>query len=86
VAWPGGLPVQFLLAADDSVIDTAACLNTAAALRAAGADVRVTVFDGADHAFDQQERSVLSKMTFDAATRDAARAVVDDLLAEVAVD
>lgn len=72
-----------ILAEQDSVVSTPACLGRAEALRAGGATITTEVLPGADHAFDQRERSPVSPLDFDAGLRERARATAFDWLADV---
>jgi dienelactone hydrolase len=62
--WSRPMPTLFLLAADDVVAPSGFCLDIAERLSAAGLPVRVVVFEGATHGFDQQDRSALSPLVF----------------------
>lgn len=55
-----------ILGEEDSAVSTPTCLRRAGALRASGAAVTIEVLPGADYAFDQQERSPVSPLDFDA--------------------
>lgn len=78
--WTAAPPVRMILAAEDRIVSTPACLDLAGRLRARGARITVRVLPGADHAFDQQERAALSPLTFDAALRDRAAQEIDAFL------
>jgi len=78
--WTAAPRVLMILAAEDSIISTPACEDLADRLRARGARIEVQVLPGADHAFDQQERAVLSVLSFDAVLRDRAAGRVDAFL------
>lgn len=80
--WAAAPPVLMILAAEDRIVSTPACLDLADRLRARGARISVRVLTGADHAFDQRERAVLSPLTFDAALRDRAAQEIDAFLSE----
>ncbi|WP_273500821.1 dienelactone hydrolase family protein [Paracoccus sphaerophysae] len=70
--WSQLPPILLIAAEHDRIVSTPDCLATAEALRARGADIRVSVIPDADHGFDQAERSPLSALQFDRAARDAA--------------
>ena len=53
-------------------------------MRATGAVVDVETLAGANHAYDQRERSPLSLLAFDAGLREDARRIVAAWLAETA--
>ncbi len=80
-AWKGAPPTLMILGEEDSVVSTPTCLRRAEALRTSGAPVATEVLPGADHAFDQQERSPVSPLDFDAGLRDRARRVAFEWLA-----
>ena len=82
--WTAAPPLLMILAAEDRIVSTPDCEAMAAALRARGARVEVTVLAGADHGFDQAERSALSPLTFDPALRADAAAAVTAFLARAA--
>ena len=82
--WPSDLPVLMVLAEDDSIVDTDDCLAMAETLRAGGVDIETEVLEGAGHGFDQQEKSPLSSLTFDATQRDKAETIADRFLRKVA--
>jgi dienelactone hydrolase len=79
-AWAEAPPTLMVLAAQDSVVSTPACLERAMAFSAAGGEVEVVTVADADHGFDQKERSVFSTLSFDADKRAEARAAVADFL------
>ncbi|WP_134725667.1 dienelactone hydrolase family protein [Paracoccus luteus] len=79
--WTAAPPVLMILAAEDRIVSTPACLNLADRLRTRGARIAVSVIEGADHAFDQRERAALSPLSFDAALRARAAQEVDTFLA-----
>ena len=78
--WRGAPPALMILAQNDSVVSAPACLARARALRATGATVGTQVIAGADHGFDQSEKSPLSNLKFDAAQRAQARDLAFDFL------
>jgi len=80
-AWEAAPPTLMVLSGADSIVSTPACLARAEALRASGARVDAEVLSGADHAYDQRERSPLSPLAFDADLRERARAAVEGWLA-----
>ena len=78
--WNAAPPILMILAAEDRIISTPACEEMADRLRARGARIRVEVLPGADHGFDQRERSALSPLSFDAALRDRTDREVEEFL------
>lgn len=78
--WRGAPPTLMILAENDSIISTPSCLDLAAELRQGGAIVETVVIGGADHGFDQREKSVLSTLPFNAGQRDTAREAIEDFL------
>lgn len=78
--WPTDTRGLMLLAGNDSVVDPQSCRDMAAELVKNGADLDVMTIANADHGFDQQERSALSNLEFNAQQRAIATAAVRDLL------
>ena len=68
------VPLLFLLVKDDAIADDAACLKLVDRLSAAGLPVETDVYEGVTHGFDQQQKSMISPLVFDAETTDAAMA------------
>ncbi len=81
--WAGAPPALFVLAEDDSIVSTPDCVARAEALRQSNAEVEIVVLADADHGFDQQERSPLSMLRFDAQKQAQARRAVLDFLKTV---
>lgn len=79
--WDAAVPTLMILAENDSIVSTPACLSRADALRRGGAPIETLVLPGADHGFDQRERSWLSTLAFDVVLRDRAREAVFGFLA-----
>ena len=79
--WSAAPPILMILAARDRIVSTPACRDMAARLHARGARIEVVVLPGADHAFDQRDRSALSPLSFDAALSDRAAQEVTAFLA-----
>lgn len=79
--WTAAPLVLMVLAAEDRIVSTPACLDLADRLRGRGARIVVRVLPGADHAFDQRERAALSPLTFDAALRNRAAQEIEAFLA-----
>lgn len=69
---PSGLAYRFLLVEDDSIVNERHCLEIAGRLLSLKADVSVTTFSGVTHSFDQENRSALSFLLFDAEATDSA--------------
>lgn len=78
--WPEWVRGLLILAEKDSIVDTPKCLAMAEGLIAKGAKLEITVLPGADHGFDQSERSVLSPLKFDQRHTDAAMRAIDGFL------
>jgi dienelactone hydrolase len=78
--WRRPLPTLFLLANDDAIARSEACLALAEGLKAAGRPVAVVEFEGVTHGFDQQLRSALSPLRYDAEATDVALAAARDFL------
>ncbi|PRY19769.1 dienelactone hydrolase [Aliiruegeria haliotis] len=85
ISWPDRPPLLMILAENDSIVSTPNCLEAAATLRQGGASVTSVVLAGADHGFDQRERSVLSSLKLDADLRDQATRDIADFLSLPAV-
>ncbi len=81
VPWHQAPEGLVILAENDSVISTPDCLTKLGKLQARGDDLDVVVIADADHAFDQQNRSALSRKTFDEGQRQQAVTLVDTFLA-----
>jgi dienelactone hydrolase len=79
-AWPMPARGLMLLAQNDSITSPQDCRAMAQGLHGKGAALRVLTLPGTDHGFDQQERSALSPLQFDARSRDRAGMLVDDFL------
>lgn len=69
-----------ILAERDSIVDPEPCLAEARAIERSGGRSSVAIIPGADHGFDQQEKTFLSTLVFDPAQRNAALAHVRDFL------
>lgn len=78
--WPGRAHGLMILAQNDAITDPEQCREMAAVLAGHGADIDVVTLPGVNHGFDQQERSALSTLEFDAQARAKARALVIDAL------
>lgn len=70
--WQLDVPVAMVLVQDDQITDEAPCLDLAERMAASGLPVTVTLLPGVTHGFDQQERSVLSPLEFNAEATDRA--------------
>ena len=81
--WNAAPPILMILAAEDRITSAPACEEMADRLRERGARIRVEVLPGADHGFDQRERSALSPLSFDAALRDRTDREVEEFLASL---
>ncbi|MDV7143263.1 dienelactone hydrolase family protein [Tropicimonas sp. TH_r6] len=81
--WPTDLPVLMVLAEEDRIVDTDDCLAMAETLHAGGAKIETEVLAGAGHGFDQQEKSPLSSLTFDASQRDHTETLANGFLRRV---
>lgn len=78
--WPEWVRGLMILAEKDSVVDSEKCLDMAEGLDVQGAKLKVSVLPGADHGFDQSERSVLSPLKFDQRYTDEAVRLIDRFL------
>lgn len=78
--WRGAPPALFVLAETDTIVSTPDCIALAEALRTNEAAVEVAIVPGADHGFDQREKSPLSTLEFDADQRERAREIVLEFL------
>jgi dienelactone hydrolase len=78
--WQAAPPTLMVLAEEDSIVSTPSCLEQAAELRGSGATVVTEVLPGADHGFDQREKSVFSTLDFEPDLRAAAVVIVDRFL------
>ena len=70
--WARPVPTLFILSRDDYVAPSGECLAVADTLRAEGLPVETVVLEGVTHGFDQEERSELSPLRFDAAATEVA--------------
>lgn len=81
--WTRPVPVLMLLVENDAITGTRPCTELAGRMVARGLPVTTHVYPGVTHGFDQQDRSAVSPLRFDAATtRDAlarGRAFLDAL-------
>jgi dienelactone hydrolase len=78
--WRRKIPTLFLLSASDVIAPAGKCIAIAEGLAAKGLPVETRLFEGVTHGFDQEERSELSTLEFDAkATRQALAAGSDFL-------
>lgn len=78
--WPAHVPGLMLIAERDRIVNPASCEKMAKQLVAQGANLRVKVIPGADHGFDQRERSRLSRLKYDQNKVDIAVPAVQQLL------
>jgi dienelactone hydrolase len=78
---PRDIAYLFQLVRNDRIADETECLEVAAHLQEAGAQVDVTVFEGVTHGFDRRVKSFLSPLEFDAAATARATALTLDFLA-----
>jgi dienelactone hydrolase len=70
--WARPVPTLFILSRDDYVAPSGECLAVADTLRAKGLPVETVVLEGVTHGFDQEERSELSPLRFDAVATEVA--------------
>lgn len=73
-AWDRPVPSFFILSRDDFVAPAEECLARVEELKARGVPVETLVLDGVTHGFDQEDRSELSPLRFDAAATERALA------------
>lgn len=78
--WPDQYRGLMVLGTADSIIDSEKCEEMAAGLQASGAHLRLTVLEGADHGFDQRDRSTLSLLEFSPEYTAAATEAVKQLI------
>ncbi len=83
-SWRAAPPTLMILAGEDSIVGTEACLTRARGLRESGASVEAEVIPGADHGFDQRDKALFSTLAFDAGQRDAALGHVRAFLSKLA--
>jgi dienelactone hydrolase len=74
--WSGAPPTLLILAEKDTIVSTPDCMKRADALRETNASIETVVLPGADHGFDQREKSAFSTLKFDVDRRDFAREAV----------
>lgn len=75
--WPAHIRGLMILAETDSITDPEQCREMAGDLSAQGAALEVVTIPGADHGFDQKDRSALSILEFDPVKRAEAGAYFD---------
>lgn len=80
--WTG--PVTMILVDGDTITGDAPCRDLADRQERAGRPVALTVIDGVTHGFDQQDRSALSPLRFDATATARAADIVGAALHRVA--
>jgi dienelactone hydrolase len=78
--WQAVPPTLFVLAETDTIVSTPDCIALAEALRSNTAAVEIATVPGADHGFDQREKSPISTLEFDADQRERAREIVLEFL------
>jgi dienelactone hydrolase len=78
--WARPIPTLFLLSADDAIAPAGPCLRIAERLEARGVPVETVVFEGVTHGWDQQDRSALSPLEFNADATAEAMAIARDFL------
>ncbi|MEM8663951.1 MAG: dienelactone hydrolase family protein [Pseudomonadota bacterium] len=83
-AWRHRAPALFILASEDVIAPADQCADIVRDLEQTGFPVEMLMLEGANHGFDQQERSELSPLVYDAAFTEAAargmRTFLDGLL------
>jgi dienelactone hydrolase len=79
--WRHPAPTLFILSADDAIAPARDCLKVAENLEDRGLPVETATLEGVTHGFDQQERSELSALEYDAEATAEAEALVVDFLA-----
>jgi len=82
--WPG--PVTMILVAGDTITGDAPCHDLSARMDDAGHPIDVTVLEGVTHGFDQQDRSALSPLRFDADATARAATIIAGALETLATD
>lgn len=78
--WPARVAGLMILGDDDSIVDTAKCAQMGQELADRGARLQVVTLTGADHGFDQKERSTLSLLDYDAELTAEATGLFDDFM------
>ena len=66
--WRHPAPTLMLLSGDDSITPSQACKEVAGLQENHGMPLKLVVFEGIDHGFDQQERAAFSPLVFDPET------------------
>lgn len=78
--WPKGQAGVMVLGEKDSIVDPEKCREMAGPLRRNGARLDVHIIKGADHGFDQNDRSALSLLSYNPdQTHEATRLIRDFL-------
>ncbi|QDY71603.1 dienelactone hydrolase family protein [Qingshengfaniella alkalisoli] len=81
--WEVGLPALMVLAENDTIVSTSACLERAEELQAVGAHMETVVIARADHGFDQRDKSALTTLEFNPARREEARTAIRAFLKSI---
>lgn len=81
VEWRAPVALQFLLVADDSVVDETDCARLAAGLAGRGMPIELYRLRGVTHGFDQEAKAPLSTLEFSPEAAAAARWAVARFLA-----
>ncbi|AGT11146.1 dienelactone hydrolase family protein [Paracoccus aminophilus] len=80
--WPAQVRGLMLLSQNDSIVDPQKCRTMSEGLIALGDEVEVVTLAGADHGFDQNDRSFLSTLKFDQGLVDQAKALIVPFILE----
>ncbi len=80
--WPG--QVTMILVAGDAITGDVPCRELARRMDGVGYPIDLTVIDGVTHGFDQQTRSALSPLRFDAAATERATGIIAGALRPLA--
>lgn len=79
--WPSQARGLMILGERDRIVDSDKCRLMADRLRANGVSLEVVTLKGADHGFDQSERSALSSLEFDPDLTATATTLIQQFLA-----
>lgn len=81
--WNKNVPTLMLLAGQDTMVPTDACLEAAAHLQASGVPLQLHTYAGANHAFDESDDVLTPPMRHDSAATADARQRIDAFLANI---
>ena len=81
--WRHQAPTLFLLSGDDSITPADECMEIVTLLQGRGLPVETVIFPGVTHGFDQEERSSLSPLRYDAEATAKALSLGSDFLLQL---